>query len=117
MNKLITKEILQELKANDELSQQGMNRLDMVPVLRLFTPDAAATWVLVSGEEVEGDVILYGCCDLGLGFQEFGYVSLRELETVRGKLGLAVERDQYFHPTGTLHQMSEDAEAANTASL
>ena len=44
MNKLITKEILAELKANDELSQQGMNRLDMVPVLRLFTPDAAATW-------------------------------------------------------------------------
>ncbi|MDA7425701.1 DUF2958 domain-containing protein [Thalassococcus lentus] len=117
MKKLITKEILQKLIANDELSQIGMNRLDMVPVLRLFTPDAAATWVLVSGEEVEGDVILYGCCDLGLGFQEFGNVSLRELQTVRGKLGLPVERDLYFRPTGTLHQMSEDAEAANAIGL
>jgi len=109
MNKLITKEILAELKANDELSQQGMNRLDMLPVLRLFTPDAAATWVLVSGEEVEGDVILFGCCDLGMGVQEFGNVSLRELETVSGKLGLPVERYLYFQPTGTLQQMADDA--------
>ena len=117
MNKLIPKEILQELIANEELSQMGMNRLDMVPVLRLFTPDAACTWVLVSGEEVEGDVILFGCCDLGLGFQEFGNVSLRELETVRGKQGLPVERDLYFRPTVSLHQMAEDAEAANVISL
>lgn len=117
MKKLIPKEILQELIANEEMSQMGMNRLDIVPVLRLFTPDAAATWVLVTGRKVDGDVILYGWCDLGLGFQEFGTVSLRELETVRGKLGLPVERDLYFRPTGSLHQMAEDAEAANATRL
>lgn len=94
-----------------------MSRLDMVPVLRLFTPDAAATWLLVSGEEVGGDTILYGLCDLGHGFHEFGQVSLRELEAVRGTLGLPVERDLYFQPTGTLLEMSEQAEAANATGL
>jgi hypothetical protein len=38
----------------------------------------------------------FGLCDLGLGFPELGYVSLAELATVRGRLGLPVERDVHF---------------------
>jgi len=99
MNKLIS---------NEERSQQGMNRLDMVPVVRLFTPDAGCTWVLVSGEEIGGDVLLFGWCDLGLGQPEYGHVSLRELQTVRGKMGLPVERDAYFQTHLRLEDYVDD---------
>ncbi len=30
----------------------------------------------------------FGLCDLGMGMPELGWVSLQELATVRGKLGL-----------------------------
>lgn len=70
-------------------------------VVKYFTPDAAATWFIVDGEELEnGDWRLFGFCDLGWrDLAELGYVMLSELQEVRGKLGLAVERDLYFPPT------------------
>ena len=34
-----------------------------------------------------------------IGFEaEFGYFSVRELESVRGPLGLPIERDLHFEP-------------------
>lgn len=42
------------------------------------------------------DVCLFGLCDLGLGFPELGYVSLLELEALRGQAGLPVEIDLYW---------------------
>ncbi len=43
------------------------------------------------------DVIFFGLVN---GFDcELGYFSLKELESVRGPFGLAVERDLYFKPT------------------
>lgn len=39
----------------------------------------------------------YGLVD-GLD-EELGYFSLRELQEVRGALGLPIERDLYFEPT------------------
>ena len=68
---------------------------DFVPVVKLFTPDANATWLLTELDPVEPD-IAFGLCDLGLGCPELGFVSLSELESVRGPMGLAVERDRYF---------------------
>jgi hypothetical protein len=44
---------------------------------------------------VEPD-ILFGLCDLGMGCPELGYVSLNELQSVNGRLGLGIERDLYF---------------------
>jgi hypothetical protein len=32
-------------------------------------------------------------------FKEFGYISLKELETVRGPMGLPIERDLHWKPT------------------
>jgi hypothetical protein len=68
---------------------------DHPPVLKLFTPDGAATW-LISEVDPDDPDRLFGLCDLGLGSPELGYVSLAELTALRGPLGLPVERDAYF---------------------
>jgi len=53
----------------------------------------------------------FGLCDLGLGYPELGSVSLSELEAVRAKLGLPVERDLYFTATKTLSAYADEAVA------
>lgn len=68
---------------------------DPFPVVKLFTPDAGATWLLTEILPNTPD-IAFGLCDLGLGCPEMGYVSLSELESLRGPLGLPVERDLHF---------------------
>lgn len=77
---------------------------DQIPTLKLFTPDAQATWHLTEYDPEEG--LAFGLCDLGMGFPELGYVSLVELEALRGGLGLPVEIDLYW--TGNM----ADAKAA-----
>lgn len=62
------------------------------PATYVFTPDAGATWVLWEYDK-EGDMA-FGLCDLGMGFPEIGYVSVPELERLRGGLGLPVEVDK-----------------------
>jgi len=44
-----------------------------------------------------------------MGSPELGWVSLKELATVRGKLGLPVERDLYFKPKGLLSAYADNA--------
>jgi len=109
--KLITAEILTRLKANrvdtDWALKSNEPEPDHKPVLKLFTPDGAATWLLTEIEQ-DGDT-LFGLCDLGMGEPELGYVSLSELQSVRGGLGLPVERDMYFKATKTLSQYAEEA--------
>jgi hypothetical protein len=40
-----------------------------------------------------------------------GYVSLTELRTVRGKLGLPVERDEHFDADKTISAYADEARA------
>jgi hypothetical protein len=91
---LIPDDLWAQLLANGRLSVDN-DRFDPPPVVKLFTPDAGATWLLT---EIDPDDTerAFGLCDLGLGFPELGYVSLAELATVRGRLGLPVERDFHF---------------------
>jgi hypothetical protein len=74
---------------------------DHVPVVKYFDPCGAATWIITELMPAEGDGvepdILYGLCDLGMACPELGYVSLAELKSVRGRLGLGIERDLYFN--------------------
>jgi hypothetical protein len=64
---------------------------------KLFTPDASWTWFITEGsEEEDGDWLLFGYV-IGLD-EEWGYFLLSELASVRGPLGLAVERDLWFQP-------------------
>ena len=105
--KLFTKKIYEELRKNDKLFiDNGDDLFNTKPVVKLFTPDAAATWLLVSVDE---DDIAFGLCDLGLGFPELGYVSLREITEVRSKFGLGVERDKYFSPDKTIEEYAKMA--------
>ena len=81
---------------------------DHFPAVKLFTPDGSATWLLTEVDPDDPDR-LFGLCDLGLGFPELGYVSLQELIRLRGRLGLPVERDNYFIADKPLSAYAEDA--------
>jgi Protein of unknown function (DUF2958) len=67
---------------------------DPVPVLKLFAPDANATWILTELDEETGSA--FGLCDLGIGMPELGYVAVLEFCDARGGLGLPIERDLHF---------------------
>ena len=86
---------------------------DLEPVVKLFTPDANCTWLLVSIDPDDPD-LAYGLCDLGLGCPEVGSVSITELRSVRGAVGLPVERDVHFVPEGTLSLYAEKARRFGT---
>lgn len=84
---LITKEQRAALLVNGALSIK--QDIDPEPVVKLFTPDGAATWLLTELNTEDQDTA-FGLCDLGLGCPELGYVRLSELQTVRGTMGLLV---------------------------
>lgn len=44
-----------------------------------------------------------------MGYPELGAVRLSELESIRGPLGLLVERDHSFSPDGTLSEYANVA--------
>lgn len=81
---------------------------DHFPALKLFTPDAGATW-LISEVDPDDPDRLFGLCDLGLGYPELGYVSLAEIMALKGPLGLPVERDLYFVADKPLSAYAEEA--------
>lgn len=84
---------------------------DHPPVVKLFTPDGSATWLLSESDPDDPDR-LFGLCDLGFGYPELGYVSLAEITELRGKLGLPVERDQHFVAVKPLSAYTDEARAA-----
>jgi len=76
--------------------------------VKLFTPDAGATWLLTEIDPEDPD-IASGLCDLGVGCPELGSVSLAEIAALRGKLGLPVERDLHFKATKPISAYAEEA--------
>ncbi len=107
MTKLITDEQRAQLLANGRQSLE-QETFDPAPVVKLFTPDADATWLLTEMEPDDHDHV-FGLCNLGLGYPELGLVSLAELATVRGRLGLSVERDLHFNPQKRLSVYAREA--------
>lgn len=107
---LITSEIRAALIANGEKTRAGIDH-DPYPVVKLFAPDAGATWLLSELDPDDPD-IAFGLCDLGLGCPELGSVSIAELESVRGRLGLPVERDLWFAADKPLSAYADAARAA-----
>jgi hypothetical protein len=83
---------------------------DPEPVVKLFTPDAGATW-LIAAMYPDDEDILYGLCDMGVGSPEIGDVSLEELKGIRGKVGLPVERDLGFKAKMNLSAYARLADA------
>jgi hypothetical protein len=86
---LLTKKIREDLP---KLYANEGNH-DAKVIVKFFTPDSNWTWYAT---EFDGADTFFGLVD---GFeQELGYFSLKELEDIRGPLGLLVERDRYFEP-------------------
>lgn len=104
--KLFTKPQFTQLLKNGSPENRGK---DHKPVVKLFTPDANCTWLLTEIDSENQD-LSFGLCDLGLGYPELDYVSITELSTVRGKLGLPIERDISFEGK---YPISAYAKAAN----
>lgn len=81
------------------------------PVVKLFCPWGAATWLLSELDPDEPD-IAFGLCDLGMGSPELGSVRLSEIAAIRGPGGLTIERDQHFTPTKSLTAYAAEARLA-----
>ena len=109
---LLTKEIKEKLLRNWEDNQlaiqQDKNTIDFRPVVKFFA-GGSATWLITEMDSNDKDS-LFGLCDLGLGYPELGYVSLRELKNITFfPPYLSVERDRYFKADKTLSQYHNEA--------
>jgi hypothetical protein len=108
---LLTLEDLNKLQAQDPYHPSGPGRElssdELMVVVKFFTPDANWTWYAVSAyrDKEDGDVQFFGFVD-GLE-AELGYFWLSELKSVRGGLGLPVERDLYWTPKTLAQVMRE----------
>ena len=108
---LFTDKILTALKENgrkQEPLRGTKGEIDFKPVVKIFTPDAGATWLLTEIHPEEAD-IAFGLCDLGMGFPDLGSVRISELEAVRGALGLPAERDLGFHAKKLISEYATEA--------
>jgi hypothetical protein len=82
--KLILQKDSEKLLANGtrkrEAQEEGKS-LYFKPVIKLFTPDAQAPWLL---REInpEYPTMIFGLCDLGVERPEPCYVSLEEISTI-----------------------------------
>ena len=97
--KLLTQEIRKKLPPLYSQEDKGGKA---VVYLKMFTPDCNWTWLAT---EFDGEDIFFGLVD---GHEkELGYFSLKELESVRGGLGLPIERDLYWTPK-TLEEIAPE---------
>ncbi|GAB2468673.1 hypothetical protein GCM10027082_20240 [Comamonas humi] len=69
--------------------------IDPLPVVRLFTPDAHATWLLAALDPADGDTA-FGIMDVGIGMPELGEIKLSDLASIVGPNKQPVMRDRYF---------------------
>ncbi|WP_460786275.1 DUF2958 domain-containing protein, partial [Melaminivora jejuensis] len=101
MNPLITDADRAHLLAKGEA-----RTTDPLPVVRLFTPDAHATWLLVSLDPTDGDTA-HGLIDLGIGMPALGTVKLSDLAAIVGPRQQPVRREAprrfVWNLTGTTH--------------
>ena len=121
--KLITKEIRAKLLANfdkrialegviyDEGStQEQVDRAyvelrSFQPAVKLFNPCGSGTWYLTEMIPEDHSTV-FGLADLGLGFPEMGYISLRELEEIELPYGMRIERDIHWTTDQTIEQLA-----------
>ena len=97
-HELLPQELKEQLPKLYENEEYG---LEAKALVKYFTPDSNWTWY---GSEFDEKDIFFG---LVSGFEvELGYFSLSELESVRGPLGLPIERDLHFK-SETLRELME----------
>ena len=99
-------------KLLDNGTKSAISSHDPKPVIKLFTPDWAATWLLTELDPNDKDRA-FGLCDLWLGFPELWWVSISELTSLRGAMGLPIERDRHIIFDKSLSYYTEKAETEN----
>jgi hypothetical protein len=82
------------IRGTPALYAQDGARENATVYVKLFDPCGSATWFLT---EWDGEDQAFGFVT-GLQFDEYGYVSLRELAFVGGALGIGIEIDTFFRP-------------------
>ena len=102
MNPLITEDDRARLLAHGQARAAG-EAIDPLPVVRLFTPDAHATWLLVSLNPADGDTA-YGLIDLGIGMPALRTIKLSDLAGIVGPRKLPLQRDRYFQAVRPLSE-------------
>ena len=86
---------------------------------KFFTPDSSFSWFVTEGSPVRNsdndpvDYILFGLVEGQC--KELGYFRLSELESVRGPMGLPIERDLYWKPK-TLEEIAPEMFSSNEQS-
>jgi hypothetical protein len=86
---LLIKEIREKFKKIG--SQENVPVEEQVCVAKFFDPTGSWTWYAT---EFDGEDTFFGLVD---GFElEWGSFSLSELQSVKGRLGLGIERDLYI---------------------
>ena len=91
---LIPQEIRELIPKLYETEEQN----DPIVYIKLFTPDANWSW-FVTELSVNMDTCFGLVISPFVENGELGYFSLNELKSIRGKLGLPIERDLWFKPT------------------
>jgi hypothetical protein len=66
---------------------------DPLVICKLFDPCGSASWHLTEYDPVKR--IAFGFVK-GLAENELGYISLTELESIKGPMGIGIEQDIYF---------------------
>jgi len=86
-----------QLLINNHREQEPLkgtrNERDFPPVVKLFVPWGAATWLI---SECDPSGIAFGLCDMGFGSPELGSLDLQELADIEGPGGLHVEQDLHW---------------------
>lgn len=108
---LLTNAQTEQLLRNGKKTHGGVLAIDFHPVVKLFTPDASAVWLLTELMPDDPD-LAFGLCDLGQGYPELGYVRLSELAEGRYDLGLSVQADHGFQAEQPLSYYLGQAQAA-----
>lgn len=95
-------------RANARRIAEDGDTHDFWPVVKLYCPWSAATWLLTELDPEDPD-IAFGLCDLGTGSPDLGTVRMSELEAIVGPGGLRIEADITFKATRSLSAYADEA--------
>ncbi|MDD6552097.1 MAG: DUF2958 domain-containing protein [Prevotellaceae bacterium] len=94
--KLLTETQKKNIAEKYPLYSQDGKYGEAVCVAKFFL--ANWTWYIIEGQPDGDDFLMFGIVLNGFG-DEYGYVSLKEVESVKVRGVLEVERDKYFKET------------------
>lgn len=97
--KLITKPIERKLDRAPLYTHDGKPACQVPVIVKFFDPTGRGAWYVTEAERGEsGDWEFFGYCrsPLGPDCDEMGYFTLNQLQSVRGRFGLGIERDMHF---------------------